>query len=212
VPLTPYRKERKTTVNQAIEIDSNSVGDPARHLALEDLKRGLQALTSIPREAGRVVLIVRKREGGVRETLDRIVVTPELGIPGDAWSRRAEPDREMQLAVMQTDVAKLIANGQPLTLFGDNLIVELDLSASSLPAGSRVRVGDATLEVTPMPHNGCRKFRARFGDDALRFVSAPELRQRNLRGIYMRVVGAGEVATGVPIEVISRAAATPTLR
>jgi len=198
--------------SRTIEVDSNSVGDPACHLALEDLKRGLQALTSIPREAGRVVLIVRKREGGVRETLDRIVVTPELGIPGDAWSRRAEPDREMQLAVMQTDVARLIANGQPLTLFGDNLIVELDLSASSLPAGSRVRVGDATLEVTPMPHNGCRKFRARFGDDALRFVSAPELRQRNLRGIYMRVVGAGEVATGVPIEVISRAAATPTLR
>ena len=199
-------------MSQAIQIDSNSVGDPARHLALEDLKRGLEALTSVPRDGGRVVLIVRKREGGVRETLDRIVVTPELGIPGDAWGRRAEPDREMQLAVMQTDVAELIANGQPLTLFGDNLIVELDLSASSLPAGSRVRVGDATLEVTPMPHNGCRKFRARFGDDALRFVSAPELRQRNLRGIYMRVVGAGEVATGVPIEVISRAAATPTLR
>ena len=199
-------------MSQAIEIDSNSVGDPARYLALENLKRGLQGLPCVPRDAGRVTLIVRKREGGVRETLDRIVVTPQLGIPGDAWSRRAEPDREMQIAVMQTDVAGLIANGQPLTLFGDNLIVELDLSASSLPAGSRVRVGDATLEVTPMPHNGCRKFRARFGDDALRFVSAPELRQRNLRGIYMRVVDAGEVATGVPIEVISRAAVTPRLR
>lgn len=199
-------------MQQAIAIDSNSVGNPTQYRALDDLKRRLQAPPSIPQDGGRVALIVRRCEGGVRETLDRIVVTPELGIPGDAWSRRTEPDWEMQIAVMQTDVAELIANGQPLTLFGDNLIVELDLSAGSLPAGSRVRVGDATLEVTPMPHNGCRKFRARFGDDALRFVSTPELRQRNLRGIYMRVVQAGEVATGAPIEVISRAVVPPTPR
>jgi MOSC domain-containing protein YiiM len=55
-----------------------------------------------------------------------------------------------------------------------------------------------------MPHNGCRKFRGRFGDGALRFVSNSELRHRNLRGIYMKVVAAGEVAVGDPVEVISR--------
>lgn len=74
----------------------------------------------------------------------------------------------------------------------------------NLPPGSRLRVGGATLEVTPKPHNGCRKFRARFGDDALRFVSLPELRPRNLRGIYMRVVDGGEVAPGDAVDVISR--------
>ena len=56
-----------------------------------------------------------------------------------------------------------------------------------------------------MPHNGCRKFRARFGADALQFVSKTELRHRNLRGIYMRTVEGGEIAPGDPAEVIARA-------
>ena len=110
----------------------------------------------------------------------------------------------MQIAVMQTAVAELIANGQTLTLFGDNLFLELDLSAANLPAGSRLRVGGAVLEVTPMPHNGCRKFQARFGQDALRFVSVMQLRHRNLRGIYMRVVEPGDVQPGDAVEVLAR--------
>jgi MOSC domain-containing protein YiiM len=60
------------------------------------------------------------------------------------------------------------------------------------------------VEVTPMPHNGCRKFRARFGPDAVELVSDPQLRQRNLRGIYLRVVEPGDVAIGDPVGVISR--------
>ena len=56
-----------------------------------------------------------------------------------------------------------------------------------------------------MPHNGCRKFRGRFGADAQQFVSKPELRHRNLRGIYMRTVEGGEVAPGDIVEVIARA-------
>jgi MOSC domain-containing protein YiiM len=112
----------------------------------------------------------------------------------------------MSLAVMQRDVAELIANGQPLTLFGDNVFVDLDLSTANLPAGSRLRVGAVELVVTPAPHNGCRKFRGRFGDDALRFVAARHLRPRNLRGIYLRVVSGGDVACGDPVVVVSRAA------
>jgi MOSC domain-containing protein YiiM len=132
-------------------------------------------------------------------------LAPEIGVSLDTWGRQAEPHCDRQITVMQIDVAELIANGQPLTLFGDNLFLDLDLSACNLQTGSRVRIGGAILEVTPMPHNGCRKFRARFGDDALRFVSKPELRHRNLRGIYMRVVERGEVASGDAVEVIARA-------
>jgi len=110
---------------------------------------------------------------------------------------------------MQIDVAELIANGQPLVLFGDNLFLSLDLSVDNLPAGSRVLVGAAVLEVTPMPHLGCRKFRGRFGADALRFVSKAELRHRNLRGVYVRTLEGGELASGDPVEVIARAQGAP---
>jgi MOSC domain-containing protein YiiM len=103
-------------------------------------------------------------------------------------------------------VARLIANGQPLELFGDNLFLELDLTAANLPVGSRLRIGGAIVEVTPKAHNGCRKFQARFGAEALRFVVEASLRPRNLRGIYMRVLEPGVVSVGDPVDVLSRPA------
>jgi MOSC domain-containing protein YiiM len=105
---------------------------------------------------------------------------------------------------MQHDVASLIANGQPLPLFGDNLFLDLDLSATNLPIGSRLRAGAVLLEVTPKAHNGCHKFKGRFGSDALRFVAHPDRRSLNLRGIYLRVVEDGEVAVGDAVEVVMR--------
>jgi MOSC domain-containing protein YiiM len=106
--------------------------------------------------------------------------------------------------VIRHDIARLMANGQPLTTSGDNLVVELDISSANLPIGTRLRVGAATVEVSPKPHNGCHKFQGRFGADALRFVQTPETRHHNLRGIYWRVIEAGDAAVGSPILVISR--------
>ncbi len=188
-------------------VTSDSIGDPDRFLAFDNLRRMLEALPGAPTNTGRVVLIVRRRELGRREAPVRLQLTPEAGVPGDAWIDRGQPDPAGQIAVMQADVAALIANGQPLELFGDNLFLQLDLSVENIPPGSRVRVGGATMEVTPKAHNGCRKFRARFGLDALRFAADPQLRHRNLRGIYMRVLEPGEVSVGDPVEVIARAEA-----
>lgn len=190
-------------------ISSTSVGDTARFPTLAVLEQKLAMLAGAPKNSGRVTLIVRKAAGGLREVLQKVHLAPDTGVPGDAWGRAATPNPETQLAVMQQDLATLIANGQPLTLFGDNLFLDLDLSAANLPIGSQVQAGGVLLEVTPFPHNGCKKFRARFGDDALRFVSKPELRHRNLRGIYLRVIEGGEIQIGDPVEVTARAAQPP---
>ncbi len=184
------------------EIGFGPEGDPASHPPLTRLEERLHALPPAPRKLGTVALVVRRGPDKVRETPDRVELRVGAGVGGDAWGRRQHPDREAEITVMQVDVARIIANGQPLTLFGDNLLLELDLSARNLPAGTRVRVGTSTLEVTAKPHNGCRKFAARFGHDALRFVSRPDLRHRNLRGIHMRVVEAGDVAVGDSVEVL----------
>lgn len=185
-------------------VDSSSIGDPARFRSVEELETNRAALPPAPRDAGLVRLLVARGHNGQREMLSHAHMTPESGVPGDAWGRQRHPAPEAQLTVIQIDVAELIANGQPLTLFGDNLYLELDLSAANLPPGSRLRAGTVTLEVTPELHDGCGKFRARFGDAALRLVSRPDVRHLNLRGVYMRVVEAGDMAVDDPVQILSR--------
>lgn len=179
-------------------------GDPARHRGLAALEAGLAALPEAPRDRGTLALIVARGPDHGRETPEAVRLSPEEGVPGDAWRHR-DGRRESQLTVMQTGVAELIANGQPLSLFGDNLFVDLDLSSENLPPGTCLRLGDSLLEVTTEPHDGCRKFRQRFGGDALRLTAAKPRRHRRLRGIYLCVVEPGLVRVGDAIEVVSRA-------
>jgi hypothetical protein len=49
----------------------------------------------------------------------------------------------------------------------------LDLSIANLPAGVRIRVGEAELAISDTPHTGCAKCSGRFGSDALRGVNSP---------------------------------------
>lgn len=185
-------------------IDSTSIGNPAGFCSLQVLEQGLAALPPVPHDSGRVTLLVRRALAGLREVVDLAPVTPESGLVGDAWERQRRPSASSQLAVMQADVAELIANGQPLALFGDNLFLDLDLSIENLPPGSRLRAGTALLEVTPEPHQGCAKFRERFGDEALRFISQPRRRHLNLRGVYMQAIEGVVISVDDIVNVISR--------
>ena len=85
-------------------------------------------------------------------------------------------------------------------LAGDNLIVDLDLSETNIAPGQRLKIGEAILEITAKPHNGCAKFSRRFGADALKFVNSPEGKTLRLRGVHAQVVQAGRVSVGDRIE------------
>ena len=65
------------------------------------------------------------------------------------------------------------------------------LSEINLPPGSRLQVGSAIIEVTAVPHLGCKKFMARFGRDAMEFVNSDLGKQLHLRGINTKVIQAG---------------------
>lgn len=103
----------------------------------------------------------------------------------------------MQLNVMNSRVIDLVAGTRERwALAGDQLYVDLHLAADNLPAGTRLRIGSAVIEVTAQPHTGCEKFVERFGLDALKFVNSAEGRRLNLRGINARVVVPGTVRVG----------------
>ncbi len=81
-------------------------------------------------------------------------------------------------------------------LAGDQLYVDLDLRTDSLPAGSRLAIGSAVIEISEAPHTGCAKFSARFGSDALRWINSPTGRAHRMRGANARVVVGGTIRTG----------------
>jgi MOSC domain-containing protein YiiM len=107
------------------------------------------------------------------------------------------PHPDMQLNVISSRVAALVAQGRERwQLAGDQLYVDLDLSAANLPPGTQLAIGSAVIEVTNQPHTGCSKFVERFGVDAMKFVNSPLGRELNLRGINARVVKPGKIRVG----------------
>jgi MOSC domain-containing protein YiiM len=103
----------------------------------------------------------------------------------------------MQLNLMNARVAELVAQGADRwELAGDQLFVDLDLSEKNLPSGTRMEIGTAVIEVTSVPHTGCKKYSERFGIDATKFVNSKSLRELNLRGINAKVVTPGTIDVG----------------
>jgi MOSC domain-containing protein YiiM len=166
-------------------------------LTVDDFEARWADAEPAPRGSGIVRGICVRIVEGVHETPERVDVTVEDGVAGDRWATGGR-DPDAQVTLMNVRVAELI--GGPIDLAGDNFQVDLDLSEEALPVGTRLRIGSALLEVSPVPHTGCKKFRERFGLDALKWVN--DSRDRRLRGMNCRVLETGAVAVGDPVEVV----------
>ena len=151
---------------------------------------------------GVVELIVRRPAVGEREVLEEAELDLEQGLVGDRWWSGAHVDgkpldTKAQLTLMNARVLeRLEPDRSRWPLAGDQLYVDLDLAEEGLPAGTRLEVGSAVIEVSAAPHTGCAKFTARFGSDATRFVNSKDGRRQRLRGMNARVITPGTVRVG----------------
>jgi len=175
-----------------------------QHLTTADLEEGIDHICRSPADHGRVELIVRRPAVDKREVLEEATLDSVEGLVGDTWRMRGSSRTEdgsshpdMQLNVMNARAAALVA-GRPdrWQLAGDQLYVDLDLSEANLPPGTRLELGSAVIEITAQPHLGCKKFSARFGNDALRFVNSPIGRKLRLRGANAKVAVPGHIRVG----------------
>lgn len=174
------------------------------HRSAEELSAGLDEILRSPSDHGTVELIVRRPAENEREVLDDGLLHPAEGLVGDRWRARGSsstPDRspklDVQLTLMNARTIDLIAGSRDRwPLAGDQLYVDLDLGIENLPAGTRLAVGDAVVEVTAEPHTGCAKFSARFGSEAIKFVNKSPGRELRLRGVNARIVTPGAVRVG----------------
>jgi hypothetical protein len=174
------------------------------HLDAEELEAGWPRLLAAPRESGVLQMIVRRPRTNEREVLHEARLDLHNGLVGDNWRTRGSrsmPDGtanpEMQLNVMSARVAALLSGERERwRLAGDQLFVDLDLSMENLPAGTRLAIGGAVIEVTAVPHTGCAKFTQRFGSAAMKFVNSPAGKLHRLRGLNAKVVVPGTIQEG----------------
>jgi hypothetical protein len=170
----------------------------------DELERLWSAAGPPPAGRGSVRLIVLRTGGGAHQETSAGELSPQHGLCGDRWGAGFSPDPECQVTLMMITVAELLTAGElPLHLPGDNLLVDVDLSEAALPVGSRISVGEAVLEVSAVPHTGCKKFSQRFGQEALRWVNWKAHRSRRLRGANCRVIQGGRVAVGDPVRLLA---------
>ncbi|MDT5156182.1 MAG: hypothetical protein QOC61_789 [Acidobacteriota bacterium] len=181
-----------------------------KHLTTEELEAGLNEIRQSPRDEGVLELIVRRPQVDAREVLEEGRLDVVEGLVGDGWRERGSsrtPDGsshpEMQLNIMNSRAVALVAQERDRwQLSGDQLFIDMDLSTANLPPGTQLALGSAMIEVTAQPHTGCKKFVARFGLDAMKFVNSPVGRELHLRGINARVVRAGVIRVGDVIKKI----------
>ena len=119
------------------------------------------------------------------------------GARGSRQTKDGSAHPEMQPNLMNSRVIALIAQSdERWALAGDQLFVDLDLGKENLPACTRLALGTAVIEVTSVPHLGCRKLAARFGVEAMKFTNSRRGKRFRPRGINAKVVKPGRVVVG----------------
>jgi tRNA (adenine37-N6)-methyltransferase len=187
----------------SLDVDDHPNVDPEAWLA--EVNRS-------PADRGRVELIVRRPTTGEREVLAAADFDPDVGLVGDNWLSRGSrsssdgaAELDAQLNIMNSRCALLVAGrADRMALAGDQLFVDLDLSPGNLPAGTRLQIGSAVIEVTAKPHTGCAKFTRRFGLAAHRWINGQIGKEIRLRGICAKVVAPGTITTGDEIVKLDR--------
>lgn len=182
------------------------------HVSMSELESGMDHIRQAPQETGTLKMIVRRPHEDERELVQEAELTIEDGLVGDNWKARGShhnPDGsahlEAQVTIMNARAAALVAQTEDRwVLAGDQLYADFDLSDDNIPPGTQLAIGSAIVEVSAVPHTGCKKFSARYGVEAMKFVNSPEGKRLHLRGINTRVIRGGTVRVGDAIRKIQR--------
>ena len=174
------------------------------YLSMIELEEGMEYIREAPSDNGILKMIVRRPAVDERELIDEGELSTDDGLVGDTWKLRSSshtPDgsanRKSQITLTNSRAIALLAQSEDRwALAGDQLYVDMNIGEENLPPGTRLSIGSAIIEVSDQPHSGCKKFSARFGVEAMKFVNSPEGKKLHLRGINTKVVQSGTIRVG----------------
>jgi MOSC domain-containing protein YiiM len=172
--------------------------------SLVEMESHLEMIKQSPSTEGTVEMIVSRPITEGREVMEHCELNMQTGLVGDNWQTRGDKhtadgsaDKGRQLTLMNARAISAITESEERwPEAGDQFFVDFDLSLENLPHGTRLSLGQAVIEVTPLPHLGCSKFGKRFGKEANTFVNSAVGKMLNLRGINATVIKAGVVSKG----------------
>src|SRR5690242_5065834 len=119
------------------------------YMTTQQLEAGLDEVRRSPKDDGVIEMIVCRPQSGERILPGEAQLDPAEGLLGDNWKARgsaAMPDGsanpKCQITIMNSRAAMLVAQSKERwQLAGDQLIIDMDISAENLPPGTRLAIG-----------------------------------------------------------------------
>ncbi len=172
-----------------------------------ELDAALPYIRAAPEDGGRVEMLCLRPDYGQRRFVPEITVTAAHGIPGERWAARpwmrlpdGSPHPGIQICILSRRVLDLVWRDRDAVVHpGDTFVTDMDLSDANLPAGQRLHVGSAVLEVSDIFNDACVKWAARYGAASRDWINRPEHRALRLRGILCSIVQDGRIRLGETI-------------
>jgi len=180
-------------------------------VTMEALMQALPHVLAAPKDATTARQLTFRAGYNQRSHPDRLTLTVAQGVPGERWLTApwarlpdGSPDPAIQVSILPTRVHDLVRLSPDQPHPGDTILADLDCSQANLPEGTLLRAGTATLRVSGLFNDGCVKWKARYGAAAKDWITRPGHPPLRLRGLLCAIVADGEIATGNPIQVLSR--------
>ena len=178
------------------------------HVTAAQIEEKLDWVKASPSEKGTLEALCIRPEVNERKVLESCLLSPELGVEGDFWVRNCwkklddkTSDPVVQVAIMNARAVDIVAGSRDRwILAGDQLYVDFDLSEANLPPGALLKVGSAVIEISSVPHTGCKLFHERYGVEALKFFNSKVGSALRLRGVFGQIVQEGVVTVGDVVE------------
>jgi len=166
-----------------------------------ELAAALPQVLAAPRTDAPIATLCFRPGFNQRRFPDRLRLTRAAGVPGERWLTNpwlklpdGSPDPRIQVSILPRRVMDLVWRDREATPHpGDTIVADLDCSEADLPAGTLIRAGTAVVRVSDVFNEACIKWKARYGQAAKDWITAPGHPALRLRGVLCAVVEDGEV-------------------